>query len=517
MKILSVEEIREADIFTIKNEPIQDIDLMERAAKACFQWINTHIPHESRFLVLCGSGNNGGDGLALARMLVLGGRAVEVLVVGSKEKLTRSNLLNYKRLEDVIFNQAIEKGLSESGFVKFLGPEDPLPEIKSGTVVVDALYGSGITREIAGYEAELVGYINKCNAPVVSIDVPSGLFCDKTNHTTENPVVVRACTTLTFAPPKLALFFPENGPYTGEWVLLEIGIMHEFIDSCPSRNFMIDAGLCQALLKKRKKFAHKGTYGHALLICGSRGKMGACILAARACLRSGPGLVTVRVPGTGLSIVQPAVPEAMALPDPDDAVFSSLPDLSPYSCVAIGPGIGCEQPTAGALKLLIQESSRPIIFDADAINILSENKTWLAFLPPGCIFTPHPKEFERLVGKSSDDYDRNRMQRDFSFRYQCTVVLKGAHTAITAPDGRCYFNSTGNPGMATGGSGDVLTGILAGLSAQGYPPLESCILGVYLHGLAGDLALAKLGYEALNAGDIVDFLGNAFQSLYGKF
>jgi NAD(P)H-hydrate epimerase len=217
-----------------------------------------------------------------------------------------------------------------------------------------------------------------------------------------------------------------------------------------------------------------------------------------------------------MSVIQTAVPEAMVSPDPENDIITTIPELTPYSSIAIGPGIGREPQTAIALKFLIQQSAIPLIFDADAINILSENKTWLGFILRDSIFTPHRKEFERIAGKSSNDFERNSLQREFSVKHQCFVVLKGAHTAITDPEGRCYFNTTGNPGMATGGSGDVLTGIIAGLMAQGYTSRDACILGVYIHGLAGDFALSIEGYEALLASDITKNLGKSFQTLYGK-
>jgi len=304
--------------------------------------------------------------------------------------------------------------------------------------------------------------------------------------------------------------------YAGDWVLLDIGISEEYIRVAETRNYYIDSQDIGALLRRRTKFQHKGHFGHALLICGGKGKMGAAVLAARGCLRAGAGLTTVRVPGSGAAILQTAVPEAMITIDPDADAFTEVPDLSSYTSIAAGPGLGTLPRTQTALKGLIQSAGSPLIFDADALNILAENKTWLSFIPKGSVLTPHPKEFERLAGKSANDFERNVRQRDFSFRYQCYVVLKGAQTAITTPGGDCYFNSTGNPGMATGGSGDVLTGIIAGLMAQGYSPVGAALCGVYLHGLAGDLASAETGMEAMVAGDIIHFLGKAFQSVYGE-
>jgi ADP-dependent NAD(P)H-hydrate dehydratase / NAD(P)H-hydrate epimerase len=501
MKILSVDKIREADSYTIKHEPISDIDLMERAATACFYWLIKNIPPRKTIRVFCGTGNNGGDGLAISRLLSAKGYPVEVFLFGDTDRLSESCRINY--------NRALASGIR----IHIISEEKKLP-VLNHDIVIDALFGSGLTRPVTGFFASVINHINKKKSVVIAIDVPSGLFCDASVAGTKKPVVVQADHTLTFSPPKFAFFFPENEKYTGKWHLLDIGIMQEFIDRADTKNYYTDPEDCRKILRPRSTFSHKGTYGHALLFCGNLGKMGAAILASRGCLRSGPGLVTVHVPKSGSAILQTAVPEAMLDIDGADDNFTGIPDLSRFSAIAVGPGIGTGDQTQRALKLLIQNSTIPIVFDADAINVLGENKTWISFVPKGSIFTPHPKEFERLVGKSHDDFDRNRMQREFSVKYGVYVVLKGAYTAITTPEGNCYFNSTGNPGMATGGSGDVLTGILAGLKAQGYAPLETCLLGVYVHGLAGDFAAEVLGQEALVAGDIIENLGNAFKSLY---
>jgi len=268
-----------------------------------------------------------------------------------------------------------------------------------------------------------------------------------------------------------------------------------------------------AFARERNKFSHKGNYGHALLIAGSYGKMGAAVLASEACLRSGAGLLTSHIPKKAYEIIQTCVPEAMASIDKSTEFFTKSPNISFYNAIGIGPGIGNNELTQTALKLLIQNSNIPLLFDADAINIISENKTWLHFIPPNCIFTPHPKEFERLVGKSKNNFDRNEMQKQFSVKFNCYLVLKGAYTAITCPDGSCFFNSSGNPGMATAGSGDVLTGIILGLLAQNYHPKIASIFGVFLHGMAGDYAAKKIGQEAMIAGDIVKYLGKAFREI----
>lgn len=505
MRILTVDQIREADEYTIKNEPISDVDLMERAATACYYWLIENISHDRKVKVFCGPGNNGGDGFAIARLLAAKKYQVEAFLLGKPENLTGSCRINHDRYTE-----------GESGGLSVLTDTETLPPIdKDEDVIIDAIFGSGITREISGFHAAVIDHINRADAITIAIDVPSGLFCDSTSLAVKNPAIIHADYTLTFAPPKFAFFFSENDQFAGKWHLLDIGISREYIDNAATNNFFVEKDDCRQILKPRSKFSHKGNYGHALLVTGSAGKMGAAVLSARACLRSGPGLVTVHVPRSGNAILQSAVPEAMLKLDNDESVITGTADLSLYSSIAVGPGIGTSDRTQKALKLLIQNTATPLIFDADAINILGENKTWLSFVPKESIFTPHPKEFERLAGKSLNDFERNRKQREFSIKYGVYVVLKGAHTAITTPGGQCFFNPTGNPGMATGGSGDVLTGIIAGIKAQGYSSLSSCILGVYLHGLAGDLAAEKQGHESLTASDITDHLGISFISLYG--
>lgn len=501
MKILPADQIREADAWTIRTEPIPSIDLMERAATACYYWLIDHLSHDHEIFVVAGTGNNGGDGFAIARLLKAKGFNVQVVLAGDPEQFSPDCRVNYERF-------------LQTSDCKLQTAESWEPG--SGSVILDCIFGSGLTRPVEGRLASLIRKINGSGAMVISIDIPSGLYCDQTVMDQKDPAVVKADHTLTFSPPKLAFMFPENDVFTGNWVLLDIGISEEFIDRANTKNFFLDPLDISNLLRRRTKFQHKGHFGHALLICGGEGKMGAAVLAARACLRSGAGLTTVRVPGAGLPILQTAVPEAMAAADPDRDVFSEVPDLSPYSSIAVGPGIGTIPRTQTALKTLIQSSAIPVIFDADALNILSENKTWLSFIPKGSVLTPHPKEFERIAGKTKNDFERNERQRELSYKYQSYIILKGAQTAITTPGGECYFNSTGNPGMATGGSGDVLTGILAGLMAQGYSSLGACLTGVYLHGLAGDLALADTGPEALIAGDIIHHLGKAFLTLYGE-
>jgi len=506
MKILSVDKIREADLFTIEHEPIADIDLMERAANACFYWLIRNIPDNKKIKVICGTGNNGGDGFAIARLMVSKGYNTEVFLLGNPEKLSPNCRINYGRLDLTLIKLSL---LTDQERLPAFHPEED--------IIIDALFGSGLNKPVTGFLAELIRHLNYQRSILISVDVPSGLFCDETMTSYKNPAIIHADHTLTFSPPKLAFFFPENDQYIGNCHILDIGIHNEYIDQTETQNFYTTHFDCKKILKKRNKFAHKGTFGHAFLICGCKGKMGAAVLATNACLRSGAGLVTTHIPYSGNNILQTAVPEAMLSLDKNEEQCTSIPDLSSYSSIGIGPGIGQADATRQTMKYLIQNTTIPLIMDADAINILGENKTWISFIPKGSIFTPHPKEFERLVGKSSNDFERNKMQREFSIKYGVYLVLKGAYTAITTPQGDCYFNTTGNPGMATGGSGDVLTGILTGIKAQGYSSLETCLLGVYIHGLAGDLAAEKEGQEALIASDLIQYLGQAFLSLYGEF
>lgn len=497
MKILPVEKIREADAYTIEHEPILDIDLMERAAGVCFEKVLEIITNQDRILIFSGTGNNGGDGLAIARMLHQRGYTTKVFMAGKPGSLSPSCRINLERYTQI--SPSSIAWLQEGSELPAPGPE---------IFVIDALFGSGLTRPVEGFYAKLIQHINKFNSFVLSIDVPSGMFTDRTNKAEINPIIIRADHTLTFAPPKIGFFYPENDAYVGSWTMLDIGISDAYLNQVEVRNYFSDEEMVSAILKPRNKFAHKGNFGHALLMCGGVGKSGAAVLAAHACLRSGAGLVTVMAPNDTLSVVQNSVPEAMCTLENE---------ITGFDAIGAGPGIGKAEEAATRLKSIIQEARVPLVLDADALNILSSNKTWMKFLPPGTILTPHPKEFERLAGKASDDFLRHEKQLELSFSCQVYIILKGAHTCITTPDGRSFFNSTGNPGMATGGSGDVLTGILTGLLAQGYSPLESCLLGTFIHGRAGDIAAEKLGHEAMIAGDIIKNLGKSFLSLYGKF
>jgi len=497
MKILTIEQTRAADAYTIKHEPIRSVDLMERAANQCAKWVMKKYDKTLPFSIFCGVGNNGGDGLVIARLLKKEGYDVTVFVVKFSDNYSDDFKANLNRLKEVGI-EPIYLNQDENGF-----------NLPDNSIVVDAIFGSGLSKPIGGFIAEIVSKINDANNTTIAIDMPSGLFSES-NIDNDKEAIIQANYTLTFQQPKLAMLFPENYDYVGDFEILDIGLHPQYLKEVKSNKTYFTKTIAQSILHNRQKFSHKGSYGHALLIAGSKGKMGAAVLSAKACLRSGVGLLTTYLPKIGIEIMQTSVPEAMCLESSGGDFIEGIPKLDAYSVVGIGPGLGKEEETQKALKLLIQTVNSPLVIDADALNILSENKTWLAFLPQGSILTPHPKEFERLVGKWSNDEERLELQQEFSYVNSVYVVLKGANTSITCPEKEIFFNSSGNAGMATGGSGDVLTGILTGLLAQGYQPKDAALLGVYLHGVAGDIAKENLDENAMIAGDILQYLPMAF-------
>lgn len=498
MKILSTQQIREADQYTIEHEPITSEDLMERASGAFTEWFAGKFPKERPVKIFCGIGNNGGDGLAIARMLHQKRYDVEVFIARYAAP-SRDFLINEQRLKKF----PVKVSDIHSG--------NTFPPIAENDIVIDGLWGSGLNRPIEGFAADLIQHLNHSPGTKVAIDIPSGLFAD----TYSCSVIFKADFTLTFETPKLSFFFPENFPFVGEFVVRSIGLHRGFIAKSETANYYISESFARNLAVPRKKFDHKGNYGHALIISGSYGKIGAAVLCAEATLRAGAGLVTTYVPKCGYVIMQGGLPEAMTLTDRQDEIISDIPNIRTFNAIGAGPGIGKHPRTSAALHQLISSAEIPLVLDADALNIISENKVWLNELPKNSILTPHPKEFERLFGTTTDSYQKLGLQKEVSKLYRIVIVMKRAHTVITSPTGDTYFNSTGNPGMATGGSGDVLTGIITGLASQGYPPLDSAILGVYLHGLAGDIAAASISPQSIIASDITHHLGKAFNKILG--
>ncbi len=476
------------------------MELMERAARAFTCWFENKFPPDQLVYIFCGPGNNGGDGLAVARLLHQRGYAAQVFVVSETARTSADFKANLEALP----------GEVKPGQVK---NEAAIPALPADALIIDALFGTGLNRPAEGLFATVLAHLNQSKARIVSIDMPSGLYSD--SQTPEAGAVVRAAYTVSFELPKLAFLLPQHEEFVGEWHVVPIGLNAAHIADTPSPYQLTCQPAAKRLLKPRNKFSHKGTFGHALLLCGSYGKMGAAVLAAQACLRSGVGLLTVRAPAAGYTVLQTAVPEAMTLADTHKKHLSSLPDATAaYHVIGVGPGIGQEKVTRSMMGQLLATAVQPLVLDADAINLVAGSDKLKGMLPENrVIFTPHPKEFERLAGKTANNYERLERLKEFCQQYSCYVVLKGSHTAVGTPEGNIYFNSTGNPGMATGGTGDVLTGIITALVAQQYSLQDACVLGVFVHGLAGDLAKAEVGEISMTASDLIRFLPKAFLKL----
>ncbi len=501
MKIFTGAQIHELDKYTIENEPVKSIDLMERAAKALTQAISDRWSNDTPIVVFAGPGNNGGDALAVGRMLIEKNYNVQIYLFNIQGNLSEDCNTNKKRL--------LEK--RQKALIEVIQEFEP-PKLDADTLVIDGLFGSGLNKPLAGGFASLVKYINASPAQIVSIDIPSGLMTeDNTYNVRAN--IIRANLTLTLQLPKLSFLFPESQQFIGELKVLDIRLSQEGMEKIDANYTMLEEKDIRSRLLKRNPFVHKGKMGNALIIAGSYGMGGAAVLSTKACLRSGAGKVAVHTPKRNSMILQISAPEAIVQFDREETIFSEAVDTEDYNAVAIGPGLGTSEQTAIAVIAQLRRTQCPIIADADAINILAKHRAWLQQLPQGIILTPHPKEFDGLEGPSNDSYERLMKARDLAERLRGYIILKGHHTALCMPDGHIIFNTTGNAGMATAGSGDVLTGIITGLLARGYKPDNACIVGMYLHGLAGDIAARELGEESLIASDIIQYLPYAFKRL----
>ena len=483
MKILSPSQIQKADSFTIANEPIKSIDLMERAATKCFNWFNDKFKIEQEVSIFCGIGNNGGDGLVLSRLLINAGWKVNTYIVEFST--------NYS--------------------IDFTTNSDTIPDIESD-IVVDAIFGVGLSKPPTGFTKELIGIINNSKTYKVSIDMPSGLYADQ--KSVDKDAIIKADFTLTIQFAKLSLLLPEYSMFSGNFEIIDIGLHPEFIEKVDTYNYFIEKKYVSGLLKKRTKFSHKGTYGHSLIVGGSTGKIGAILLATKAAVKSGSGLVTSLIPKCGYQILQTSVPEAMALIEGENHLESLYYTIKP-TAIGIGPGLGTVVGTHEVLKRFLEDNITPMVIDADALNLLANHREMLSMLSEGTVLTPHPKEFERLVGKWDDDFEKIKLATEFAINYQVILVLKGAHTAIFLPNGNVYFNNTGNTGLSSGGSGDVLTGIITSLISQGYSSFEACVISIYLHGLTAEISInsGEESEESFSANNIIDNLGKAFNLL----
>ena len=491
MKIFSVSQIKAWDAYTIQNEPVASIDLMQRAAEGCFKWIEKKYDKSFPFAIFCSKGNNGGDGLAIAKLLVENGYPVSVYIIKNNSNGSEDFQTNFERLKQV------------SNQIYFLEKESSFPELKN-KIVIDALFGTGLNKNPTGIFSKIINFINQNSETVVSIDKSSVLLDTET--------IIKATYTLTFQNQKLAFLMPENESYLGKIILLNIGLSKEFEEQEDAEFEFTDQQMIKKIYRERNSFSNKGNFGYACLLAGSYGMMGAAILSSQACLRSGVGKLTCYTCEVGYNIIQTSVPEAMCKTFGNNFIVE-IKDFKDFDVIGIGPGIGKYFSHKELLQNLFSNFKKPVVIDADALNVLSENNFLYKLIPKGSILTPHPKEFERLFGKTNSDFDRINLALSKAKELNIYIILKGHFTFIATPEEKGFFNSTGNAGMATAGAGDVLTGIITGLLAQNYSSLDACILGVYLHGLAGDIAAEKLSEEALIAGDIIENLGAAFKQI----
>lgn len=500
MKILSASQIKAADEHTIHSLPISSIDLMERAASRCTEWLTANYPKETLFVVLCGSGNNGGDGLAVTRMLHKHGYGVKAFLLPTSKELSRDCSSNLNRL------QRVSPGLAEN-----LQPDTYITDIAEHIVIIDAILGTGLNRPAEGWVAKFIGKINELPNRVISIDMPSGLPADSLPG--EHDAVIHAADTLTFQFYKRSFLHPEGGRHCGRVHVLDIGLDANFINNTVTHYNIISREEILRHYKPRNPFTHKGTYGTAMLIGGSHGMIGAVALATRAASRAGAGKVFCMCPEAGYNILQTLAPEAMCITRGQNHI-NHISNWEQANAIGIGCGMGTEDNTVAAFCSFIEVVKEPLVIDADALNIIAKHTDLLNKIPAGSILTPHPKEFERLFGRTNDSIQRIELARMQAMRYGLNIVLKDRYTIVINPEGECWYNLTGNAGLATAGSGDVLTGIITGLLAQGYTPTVAAMLGVYMHGKAGEYASNIHSQESMVPGDIVESLGAAFRSLH---
>lgn len=498
MKLFPIEQLRQWDAHTIREQYESSSALMEVAAKACTEVLLDKVP-SPLYVFFCGTGNNGGDGLVMARLLVEHELQVVVLVVGDPAMGSKD------------FRENLQLSIDGDLPLKFLSADDFEVIIPESAVVVDCILGSGLNRAVDGWMAEVIGMINQATNTVVSIDIPSGMWADRLEPQTQP--MVEADLTLTIHTPKRAMLFPENYRYVGEMLVVPIGLDAAFHASTPCAWHYYDELNALDVLRTRSKFDHKGSYGHLAIVAGSKGMMGAAMLSTYASLRAGVGKATAHVPKCGIALLQTAVPEAMCEEDVSEVGVTFFENSQKYSALCIGPGLGRSEATSQFIQEVITTITQPCIIDADALNIFAERELQQSF-PKRAVITPHVGEFDRLFGAHANNFERLKTQMRMAAELHITIVMKGAHTITATPAGEVYFNSTGNPGMATAGSGDVLSGIIGALLAQGYEPEVAAPLGVFLHGLAGNAAEISRGTDAMIARDIIEFIGDAFMQIH---
>lgn len=501
MKIFAKEQIYQGDTLTTQRQNISPNELMERAGTQIFNWLHMRMQGaQVPIHVFCGIGNNGGDGLVIARHLITHGYNVITYVVNCSDKRSKDFLSNYDRIKNVT-----------KDWPTLLSCSEEFPEIKPEDIIIDAVFGIGLNRPADDWVKQLFLHFRKSRAYTLSVDMPSGLYADKVPE--DENGVVWANHTLSFASPKLVFFLPETAQYTQQWEVIDIGLDPEFLHMTPTEVELIGKYEVLPMYRPREKFGHKGTYGHSLIIGGSYGKMGAVQLASKAALVAGAGLVTTYIPKCGYQIMQTAFPEAMVITDRDEEKITDISFDINVNAIGVGVGLGTDEATENAFGAFLKSNKTSLVIDADAINILAKHNELLKLLPQFSILTPHPKELERLIGTWKDDFDKIAKAKAFVKAYKLILVIKGANTMIIFQD-KIFINSTGNPGLATAGTGDVLTGIITGLIAQGYDPVAATVFGVYLHGKSADIALNDFGYQSLIASNVIEYLGEAYLDLF---
>lgn len=493
MKLLSAKQFQQWDAYTISHEPISSIELMERASMICVEFIMKHLSQEKNIKIFCGKGNNGGDGLAIARLLVGRGLKPSVYILETGKIGSNDFQTNLHRLH--AFTKEIH----------FIQSEEAFPLLRQNDILIDAIFGTGLNAALKNLPELLVKHMNLSGAEIISIDIPSGLFLDQSSKAN---TVIKAKTTLTFQSLKLCFLAAENEAYFGKVHVLNIQLEKEFLNEVKADYTLTAKEKIATLLKSRSAFSHKGKFGHAVLIAGSSGKMGAAIISAKACMRSGVGMLTVAIPENTEQCVHCAIPEAMIIHRNEKGI-----DWTKYTAIGIGPGLGVDASAKETILMVLQTFKKPMILDADALNLISANEDFLNYLQPGSILTPHPKEFDRLFGASENEFERWHKAVEASKKYKLVILVKGHYTLI-ADNGTASFNPSGNSGLAKAGSGDTLTGIITALLSQGYAPAVAAILGAYLHGLAADLAMEHQSVESLLASDVIEHIGKAFKKLH---
>lgn len=503
MKIFTSKEIKAIDAYTIEHEPISHIDLMERAATSVTYEIMSRWRPDCRFVVFAGPGNNGGDALAVARLLKsYGYNRVETFFF---------NVPTLHVSECCFKNRDRLCAIEGVDFTEVVGGEFDPPLLGAGDIVVDGLFGSGLSRPLEGGFTSLVQYINESGATIVAIDMPSGLMGEWNMGDRRN--IIRANITFAFQFKRLSFFFAENAQNVGECKVLDIDLSREAIRKTRSKFYLVEDYEVKNVMHSRPIHCNKYNFGNMLLVAGSYGMYGASVLSARAAMRTGVGVLTVHGPCSGHDILQISVPEAKYDADSDDWVTTGVSLEHHYDAVALGPGIGKDKKTIDALEIFLKNYRKPCVLDADALNCIAARPTLLDNIVGKSIITPHASEFDRIFGTCHSEDERLRRAIDVAKRYQIVIVLKAHHTMTVNTDGQVYVNSNGNPGMATAGSGDVLTGIIGSLLAQGYDSRTSAVMGVFIHGAAGDMAAVAHGSYGMVAGDIIDNIGSVIRNL----